>query len=340
MRVAIIGAGLQTRRRAPVILQSPDDELVEIVGTETTPTPGFLEPFGCDWGHDWRNTVARQDVDAILVCTPPHIHAEITIAALKAGKHVLCEKPLCRTVEEAQAMLAAARDADRTLKCGFNHRHHPAILDARRRFERGEFGRIITARCRYGICGRPGYEKEWRADPARAAGGQFAEQGVHGIDLFRWFLGDLEQVTCMTSIGYFREQPLEDNGMAIFRSADGALASLHSSLTQWKNLFSFEIIGDDGYFTVEGLGGSYGTERLFVGKRDFNAPFQDLVIEYRGGDGSWQAEWREFKAAIREKREPLGNGIDGLEGVRATLAAYHAGKTGATVDIPSFGALA
>jgi predicted dehydrogenase len=222
------------------------------------------------------------------------------------------------------------------LKCGFNHRHHPAIAEARARFERGDFGTIIAARCRYGICGRPGYEKEWRADPARAAGGQFAEQGVHGVDLFRWFLGDLQQVSCMTSIGYFREQTLEDNGMALFRSAKGALATLHSSLTQWKNLFSFELIGEDGYFTVEGLGASYGTERLIVGKRDFNAPFQDLVIEYRGGDSSWQAEWREFKAAIAEGREPLGSARDGLEAVRTTLAAYHAEETGTTVDIPSF----
>ena len=336
MRVAFIGAGLQTRRRAPVILQSPDDQLIEIVGGHEEPPRGLLEQLGCAWGTDWRQTVERKDIDAIVVCTPPHIHAEISIAALEADKHVLCEKPLCRTLAEADAMLAASRRAKRLLKCGFNHRHHPAILEARQRFEQGDFGRPIAARCRYGICGRPGYETEWRADPARAAGGQFAEQGVHGIDLFRWFLGDLIEVSCMTSIGYFREQPLEDNGMALFRSAEGALATLHSSLTHWKNLFSFELIGEDGYFVVEGLGASYGTERLSVGKRDFDKPFQDLVIEYRGGDSSWQSEWREFKAAIAEDREPLGNAVDGVEGVRVTLAAYQAEKSKAVVHIPSF----
>jgi predicted dehydrogenase len=336
MRVAFVGAGLQTRRRAPVVLQSPDDQLVEIAATHEKPPKGLLDQLGCDWGTDWRRTVERQDVDAVVVCTPPHVHAEISIAALEAGKHVLCEKPLCRTLKEAEAMLAASRRANRLLKCGLNHRHHLAVLEARRRFERGDFGAPIAARCRYGICGRPGYETEWRADPARAAGGQFAEQGVHAIDLFRWFLGDLMEVSCMTSIGYFRGQPLEDNGMALFRSAGGALATLHSSLTQWKNLFCFEVIGEDGYFVIDGLGASYGTERLFVGKRDFNAPFQDLVIEYRGGDGSWQAEWREFKAAILENRDPLGSAIDGVEGVRATLAAYHAEKTRSVVQIPNF----
>ncbi len=336
MRVAFIGAGLQTRRRAPIIAQSPDDKLVEIVGTEETPQKGLMEQLGGTWGFDWRRTVEREDIDAVIVCTPPDIHAAISIAALESGKHVLCEKPLCRTIEEAEAMVAAARKSGRMLKCGFNHRHHPAILEARRRFDLGEIGRPIAARCRYGICGRPGYEKEWRADPARAAGGQFAEQGTHAVDLFRWFLGDLAEVSCMTSIGYFRTQPLDDNGMALFRSAGGALATLHSSLTHWKNLFSFELIGEDGYLTVEGLGASYGTERLFVGKRDFNAPFQDHVIEYRGGDTSWQSEWREFKAAIAEGREPLGSAEDGLAAVRATLAAYHAEKTRSVVSIRDF----
>ena len=337
MRVSFIGAGLQVRRRAPVIQQSLDDELVEIVGHEPTPPKGLIDQVGGTWGSDWRRAVERKDVDAIIVCTPPHLHAEMTIAALLAGKHVLCEKPLCRTMAEAEAMVAAARAAKRVLKCGFNHRHHPAVLEARKRFEAGEFGKPIAARCRYGICGRPGYEKEWRADPGRAAGGQFAEQGPHAVDLFRWFLGDLVDVSCMTSIGYFRDQTLEDNGMAMFRSANGAMATLHSSLTHWKNLFSFELMGEDGYFEVEGLGASYGTERLRVGKRDFTAPFQDLVIDYRGGDSSWASEWREFKSAIAEDRAPLGSDIDGLEAVRATLAAYEAERTRSVVRIPDFG---
>ena len=98
MRVAIVGAGLQTRRRAAVIVQSPDDLLVEIVGTGKVPPRGLIDQLGCVWGSDWRRTVERNDVDTILVCTPPHLHAEISIAALNAGKHVLCEKPLCRSL--------------------------------------------------------------------------------------------------------------------------------------------------------------------------------------------------------------------------------------------------
>jgi predicted dehydrogenase len=337
MNVAIIGAGLQMRRRAQAIKESPDDQLVVVVGHGSESHAVVVEQFGCEWGTDWRHAVERKDVDAVLVCTPPHIHAEITIAALKNGKHVLCEKPLCRTMAEAEAMVKAADRAGRVLKCGFNHRHHPAMLEAHARFVRGDIGRIISARCRYGICGRPSHEHEWRANPEFAAGGQFMEQGTHGIDLFRWFMGDLVEVSCMTAIGFFRGQTLDDNGMAVFRSADGGLATLHSSLTQWKNLFSLELMGADGYLLIEGLGGAYGNERLYVGKRDYDAPFSDLVIEYRGADTSWRSEWKEFKAAINEGRAPIGNGHDGLEAMRLALAAYYSERTKTIVSVPEFG---
>jgi len=333
MRVAIIGSGLQCRRRAPVIVDDPDAELKIIASLELTHAQDMAAKMGCEGSDDWKTAVTRDDVDAVLVCTPPHVHAEISIAAMRAGKDVLCEKPLTRTVAEAEEMVNVSKETGRILKCGFNHRHHPAIWEAKRLVDEGRIGKPSFARCRYGICGRPGYEKEWRADPNQAAGGQFIEQGTHAIDLFRWFVGEIAEVACMSSIQYFDQQTLDDNGMAIFRMENGATANLHASLTQWKNLFSFEVFGQDGYFIVEGLGSSYGNEKLYVGKRDFDAPFGDQVTEYRGGDRSWKVEWQEFVSAIRERREPLGNGTDGLEAMRIGLAAYESEKTGKILKI-------
>jgi predicted dehydrogenase len=273
--------------------------------------------------------VGREDVDAVLVCTPPHLHNPVSIAAMRAGKDVLCEKPLTRTVAEAEEMLKVAKETGRVLMCGFNHRYHPAIWEAHRMVERGELGQPLFARCRYGICGRPGYEKEWRADPEQAAGGQFIEQGIHGIDLFRWFLGDIAEVACMTANHYFKDMPLEDGGMAIFRAESGATASLHTTLTQWQNLFSFEVYGEEGYARIEGLGASYGNEQLITGKRDFEAPFRDTVTHFRGGDISWREEWEEFSGSVAERREPrCGSGADGLASMRVALAAYDAEQTG------------
>jgi 1,5-anhydro-D-fructose reductase (1,5-anhydro-D-mannitol-forming) len=110
----------------------------------------------------------------------------------------------------------------------------------------------------------------------------------------------------------------------LLRSKAGAMCMMHSSLTQWKNLFSFEIIGEEGYITVEGLGESYGTQTLFVGRRDFEAPFQDLVTHFRGKDRSWALEWKEFSDAVAEGRAPIGDGQDGLEALRIILAGYEA----------------
>jgi predicted dehydrogenase len=324
MRVAIIGAGLQCRRRAPVLVESKTDTLVTIASKEIVHAEAMARQFGCAVDISWRDAVHRPDVDAVIIATPPHLHAEIAIATMRAGKHVLCEKPLSRTVAEAQEMLRVSRETNRVLKCGFNHRHHPAVWEARKRLAAGDFGRPMFARCRYGICGRPGFEKEWRANPAQAAGGHFLEQGTHAIDLIRWFMGEIAEVACMTATHYFKEQSLDDDGFALFRTTTGATAAMHTSLVQWQNLFSFEITGDEGYARVEGLGSTYGTEILFLGKRDFTAPFQDQVIQYRGGDISWRDEWREFVAAIKEKRQPVGNGIDGLVALKIALTAYEA----------------
>jgi Predicted dehydrogenases and related proteins len=333
MRIAIIGAGLQARRRAPVIKDWPGAELVIITAKNRQEAESLANKMGCEAGEGWENVVTRPDIDTVLICTPPDIHAAIGIAALQSGKHVLCEKPLTKTIAEAEQLIATAQSTGLTLKCGFNHRHHPAIWKAKELFDQGRFGEPIFGRCVYGICGRPGYEKEWRADPRIVSGGQVMEQGIHAVDLFRWFLGDFQNVTGFTSAKYFDIQPLEDNGFALLRTHTGVIASIHSSLTQWKNLFTFEIFGSDGYFRVEGLGGGYGNEKLFIAKRDFNAPFTEEAIEYRGDDRSWLEEWREFVAAIQEKREPLGNGVDGLETLKIVHAMYQAAHNGQTVTM-------
>lgn len=245
-----------------------------------------------------------------------------------------CGDELRRSEDWLACPLAeAAEAAGRVLKCGFNHRHHPGVQQARKWFEEGRIGEPVFIRARYGIGGRPGYEQEWRADPEVVSGGQLMEQGIHAVDLARWFLGKFSQVTAFVETRFWNIGPLEDNAFALYRTPVGAVASIHSSLTQWKNLFSFELYGSDGYVAVEGLGGGYGTERAIFGRRDFTAPFAEEVVEFRGEDRSWQEEWREFASAIGEGREPLGTALDGLEAMRLVFAAYESARTGRTVNL-------
>jgi predicted dehydrogenase len=314
-----------------VLKQFPRTELVTVASADQSIAQRLAGAMGCKATGRWEEVVEREDINVIIVCTPPNLHASMSIAAMNRGKHVMCEKPLARTVEEAKDMLAAARANGVTLKCGFNHRHHPGIQKAMNWFNEGIIGELNFIRCCYGICGRPGYEKEWRGDPNIVSGGQLMEQGIHAIDLFRWFLGGFTEVTGFTATRYWNISPLEDNAFALFRTSKGQVASLHSSLTQWKNLFTLELFGQDGYIIVEGLGGGYGAEKVTLGKRAFGEPFRDETTEFRGGDSSWYEEWKEFTAAIEENREPLGNGHDGLEALRLVNAVYESARRGTVV---------
>lgn len=332
-RVGLIGAGLQGNRRAPVLNQFPGTELVVVAAAHQETAQRLADNMKCEATNHWEEVVAREDIDVVLVCTPPNLHAPISIAAMKRGKRVLCEKPLARTLDEAKEMLRVAEESGVKLKCGFNHRHHPGIQKAREWFDKGIIGELNFIRCRYGICGRPDYEKEWRANPEIVSGGHLMEQGIHAIDLFRWFLGEFSEVTGFTATRFWNTAPLEDNAFALFRTEKGQVASLHSSLTQWKNLFSFELFGQDGYIVVEGLGGGYGVEKATLGKRALTEPFKDETTEFRGGDRSWFEEWKEFVGAIKENREPLGNGYDGLEALRLVYAIYESAANGRVVKL-------
>jgi predicted dehydrogenase len=163
-----------------------------------------------------------------------------------------------------------------------------------------------------------------------SGGGQLMDQGVHLLDLCRWFLGDFAEVSGMAATRFWDIAPLEDNAFALLRTAGNQVASLHASWTQWS-LFSFEVSGHDGYLVVEGLGGAYGTERAILGRRDFAAPFHEEVVEFRGKDRSWDEEWRDFTAAIQEAREPLASGEDGLAALELAHAIYASARSGKTV---------
>jgi predicted dehydrogenase len=332
-KVAVIGCGLQAARRIAAIRDDKSCELVAAIDRDEAKARRLVGSTGARVATDWREVVRSGDLDVVLVLTYPDSHAEISIEAMRAGCDVLCEKPLARTVDEAREMRNVARQTARILKCGFNHRHHPAVLEAQKRLSAGEIGKPIFGRGRYGIGGRLGIEKEWRSNPDIVPGGQLMEQGIHLVDLFRWFAGDVAEVTGMMSTVRWPIAPLEDNGFLLARTRHGATFSIHASTTQWTNLFELEIYGESGSLTVHGLGASYGVEKLIASNHDPSAPFSHHTIEYRGGDVSWANEWAEFMRCVRERSEPLGGGEDGVRAMEIVAAAYEASRTGRTVKL-------
>jgi predicted dehydrogenase len=331
MKAAIIGAGRQGNRLAKAIKDSNDD-VAAVVDIDESKAAALANVYGSAIYSDWRTVVKDSDIDAIVVCTPNDTHAEISIEALNAGKHVLCEKPIARNVGEAIKILEASRKSKAKLKCGFNHRYHPAIMQAKRIVDSGEIGKLIFMRCRYGTTGRTGYEKDWRMNPEISGGGQLIDQGQHTLDLFRWFGGEISEVMGYTDT-LFWNVPVEDNAFALLRAKAGHICSMHMNWTEWKNLFSFEIFGKKGYLKVEGLGGSYGIEKLIQGKMDLDAPFSEKVTEFKDPDISFREEWRELTSAIKEGREPIGDAEDGLAALKLTSAIYESSKEGRSVKV-------
>ena len=191
------------------------------------------------------------------------------------------------------------------VRVGFNHRYHRAFRKAREIFESGALGEMMFVRGRYGHGGRPGYDREWRAEPELSGGGELIDQGVHLIDLARWFLGDFPSVRGRVAHLFLGHAGGRQRLPAAAKRPRGQVAFLHASWTEWKNLFSFEIAGRVGKLEISGLGGSYGTERLtFYQMSPEMGPPETLAWEYPMADDSWEAEFAAFLEDIRLGRQP------------------------------------
>jgi len=314
MRVAIVGCGLIGQKRAQA-LAGCQLAVCADVAAERAQALAKTVP-GAEAVSDWRAAVARRDVDIVVVATTHNVLAEITLAAVEAGKHVLVEKPAARRAGELDAVIEAARRRGVRVRVGFNHRYHRAFRKAREIFDSGVLGEMMYIRARYGHGGRLYYEKEWRAKPELSGGGELIDQGVHLVDLARWFLGDFVEVQGFART-YFWPMPVEDNGFLLLKTARQQVAFLHASCTEWKNLFSFEIFGRDGKLEINGLGGSYGVERLtYYRMLPEMGPPETTSWEYPMTDNSWAAECAEFLEDIRLKREPAAS----LRDAKAALA--------------------
>jgi predicted dehydrogenase len=303
--VAIVGCGLIGQKRAQALREA---QLVMCVDVDLSRAQKLAQSTpGASATIDWHTALDRPEVDIVVVATTNAALAEITLAAVQAGKHVLAEKPAARRSSEIEPVLAAAQQAGVQVRVGFNHRYHPALLKARELFAAGALGEMMFVRGRYGHGGRIGYDREWRADPTLSGGGELLDQGVHLIDLARQFLGDFEHVSGYAHT-YFWDMPVDDNGFMLLRTAQQQTAFLHVSCTEWKNLFSLEIYGKQAKLQIEGLGGSYGVERLtYYQMLPQMGPPDTTSWEYPRGDQSWALEFAEFLEDIRLGREPAAS---------------------------------
>jgi predicted dehydrogenase len=335
IRVAVVGAGRFGTHRAMAIAKNPGSEIRVVADRVLETAQNLAGTIGCSYSLNWEETIARKDIDAVVVATSAQFLSAVTYKALMAGKHVLCEKPFGRKADEVRPSVEEAAAKKLCLKVGYNHRYHPAIAKAHALFKEGVIGEIQFLRCLYGHGGRQGYEREWRSDP-KSGGGQLLDQGVHALDLFRWFLGDFQEVKAYTTTSYWPIAPAEDNVFAFLRTHKGCVASLHASWTNWKNVFSFEIFGEKGFLSVSGLGGHYGVERLCWGDRHtIGAKPEEHWFDYAGPDRSLEEEWTDFLDCIATGRQPASSGEESLRTLQLAEAIYQAAQSVQGAPVPA-----
>lgn len=315
MNYAIIGCGLIGKKRLAALPAGSRLVLACDLDPARAQALADLAGDGSRAMVNYLEAVTDPQVDGVIVATLNATLAPISAAAIRAGKHVLVEKPGGITPEEIDELQALARQHGVCVRVGFNHRFHPAFLKAAELIEAGELGPMMFVRARYGHGGRVGYDREWRADPALSGGGELMDQGVHLIDLAGWFLGDFTTIEGHASTLYW-DMPVDDNAFLSLRTAENQTAWLHVSCSEWKNLFSFEIYGRNAKLHIEGLGGSYGMEKLhFYKMLPEMGPPETTVWEYPRGDSSWRLEMEAFEQDVLLSREP----VPGLAEAKRTL---------------------
>jgi len=325
-RVAIIGCGLVGEKR--VKLLTPGTVTVTCdLDLGRAKRLAALSP-GCEATDSLDRAVTSPNVDCVMIATVNASLAPIAMQALSAGKHVLAEKPGAISLREIEEIEQVAKKSNALYRIGYNHRYHPAFLKAREIFDSGALGPMMLVRGRYGQGGRIGYDKEWRANPKLSGGGELIDQGVHLIDLAGIFLGEFTQVDGHVAT-YFWNMRVDDNAFISLRNAEGRTAWLHASCTEWKNMFSLEIYGRDGKLHWEGLGRSYGPERLTYYKMlPQMGPPETSVWEFPGEDDSWKIEMREFFEDIRLNRTPQPGLKEAKEVLRVVEAVYGKAESG------------
>ena len=326
LKVAVIGNGKVGQIRSKCIQAHPDAQLVALCDVN----PDRWEQGPIRFFRDWRNVIDLHP-DLIFVCTTNQDIPEIAIASINKGIHTFCEKPPGRDVKDVRAIMAAeARIPGTKLKFGFNHRYHRSVIDAKTIVDKKRLGRVLWMRGIYGKAGGPGYDKDWRNDPRYSGGGILIDQGIHMLDLFHLFAGRFEDVKSFVASMYWNV-PVEDNALAIMRNAEGQMAMLHSSATQWKHMFVLDIYLERGYLSLSGILSTtmtYAPEYLKVARcvydhKGYPLPNPQESINYYDNDMSWSLEVEEFVRCIIEDRPvTTGSSADALSAMELVQRIY------------------
>ena len=327
LKVGIIGFGKMGQIRANS-LESSGKVLVNSVFDKRT-LLADMDPKAAETADE---IIKDPKIDAVFICTPNYLNKPLTIQALEEGKHVFCEKPPAFNSHEVEEIIAAERISGKKLMYGFNHRHHESIHHMKKLIDSEKYGKVLWMRGRYGKSVDKSFFDSWRAKKSLAGGGILLDQGIHMLDLFIMLGGEFDSVQSDVSNLYWNLD-IEDNVFAIYKnSKTGVVASLHSTMTQWRHLFSLEVFLENGYLVLNGLktsSGTYGDEKLSIAKNRSTSPSatwrDEEHITFRK-DNFWNLEVDHFINAIENDLHiKIGNSEDALSVMKLIDKTYENG---------------
>ena len=343
MKFGVIGAGTIGQLRAQSIRSNPDTELLGVADPAAASAERAVAGSAARPLSDWRALLDLPGLEAVIVSSPIQFHEEAVLAALAAGKHVLCEKPLANTVEACRRMVDASRRAGKTLATGFNHRYYPSIKFLKKAVDDGLIGTVDHLRVFGGHDGLHNFRADWQYKAPVSGGGAMMDVGIHMTDLARFVMGDISEVYGIASNRIWQVPGSEDNALAIFKSPDGVPAVYHATWTEWKGYrFFVEVYGDKGM-----VRGYYAPmQNLMVVQDKPGAPRRKVrkfypEIMLREKLKSWtstalisfQEELADFLRMTRGEKTSLADGVAGFRAVEIARAIHTSHATGQPVRL-------
>ncbi|HWQ16014.1 MAG TPA: Gfo/Idh/MocA family oxidoreductase [Roseiflexaceae bacterium] len=334
---AIVGTGMVARYHAKGIAQTPGARLVTLVASGPERAAEAAGRFAAPCDYDLEAVLARDDVDAVCVCTPSGLHAQHAIAAARAGKHVLVEKPLALTLADADAMLATAREAGVLLGVALQRRADPAFRAVQAAIAAGELGRMVLGTVSVPYLRTQSYYESaaWRGTWALDGGGALMNQGVHLADLLLWFMGDVAEVQARyDTLAHAIE--VEDCVVAALRFTSGALGAITATTAAAPGFpHRVEVYGDRGGVQIEGEavvrweggGQQSGLADSAPAPQAAGAGASPTGISALGHTRLIT----DMVDAIRTGRQPLAPGEEGRRSLALVLAVYDSARTGMAV---------
>jgi len=340
LKVGIAGYGVVGKRRRKCVEQNPYLEMIAICDQFVDDNKAIVD--GLNSYQNYKDLL-KEDLDILIVCLTNEIAPEVTIAGLKKGLHVFCEKPPGKSVADIIKVIKVEQlYPGQKLMYGFNHRYHDSVKEAIRIIRSGELGKIINLRGVYGKSQLVTFNQpDWRTKRDIAGGGVLLDQGIHMIDLMRLFSGEFVEVYSFVKNNYWNHN-VEDNAYALMQTKDGVVAMINSSATQWRHNFYLDINLEKGSLILSGIlssSKSYGSETLrvvYANPEEDQGDPKEKTVKYNS-DPSWYSEIEGFTDCIvNNKNITNGSSDDALQTMKLVYKIYYSDSSWRNLyDIPN-----